>query len=106
MQSIIIFIVIVNVIIYRFECNLARTSNRYSVSNRTVIIESTRYAVAARRKVLRNSLILKSAATSIIHEYTRIKIFDSSISPIKRQIAFLARLLLYSITRAQSFERD
>ena len=38
--------------------------------------------------------MLKSAATSSLREYTGSEIFDSSISPIKHQIAFVATLSL------------
>ena len=40
----------------------------------------------------KKTIILKSAATSSIREYTASKIFDSGISQIKREIAFLATL--------------
>ena len=39
--------------------------------------------------------MLKSAATRSLREYTGSEIFDSGISPIKRQIAFMATLSLY-----------
>ena len=39
--------------------------------------------------------MLKSAATSRLREYTGSEIFDSGISPIKHQIAFMASLSLY-----------
>ena len=40
-------------------------------------------------KYLEKNLISNSAATSSLREYTGCKIFDSDISLIKRQIAFL-----------------
>ena len=43
--------------------------------------------------------MLKSTATSSLREYTGSEIFDSGISPIKRQIAFMAKLLLYKSGR-------
>ena len=39
--------------------------------------------------------MLKSAATSSLREYSGSEIFDSGISRIKRQIAFMATLSLY-----------
>ena len=92
-----------------------------SVNNVTLCIISirensndilSRDAVAARRQVLEKKiLILKSAATSSLHEYTAREIIDSGISWIKRQIAFMAmyRLSLcievrYNHSNATSFE--
>ena len=39
--------------------------------------------------------MLKSVATNSLREYTGSEIFDSGISPIKRQIAFMTTLSLY-----------
>ena len=54
-------------------------------------------AVAARRQVLEKNLKLKSAAARSSREYTASEIFDSGISQIKRQIAFMATLSLYRL---------
>ena len=53
--------------------------------------------------------MFKSSTTSSLREYTGIEIFDSGISSIKHQIAFMATLLLYksgTIWNATSFESN
>ena len=50
--------------------------------------------------------MLKSADTRILREYTGSEVFDSVISPIKRQIAFMATLSLYKSGAIFCFERD